>query len=236
MLLHDSHTCTTTTSVPKVFYFGFSLCFLPLTLSFFLSAFSPNKFIAIVFYCRIVLHYLKMVCNQPIDFIFAIALILYTPFFGCCICVPQTTYSPATSFIYFIFRPLTSYNKRESCASSATTTTLLGPPPGNYISQRGSNGALHLYAMPRAISPLMQVNCACARMYLHLFHSILIGFDIICMCQNFQVENFVLLYICMYGSNYVGRVVDRLTFCIFWQWSSVCAFFKLHFEMVVHVH
>lgn len=55
-------------------------------------------------------------------------------------------------------RPLTSYNKRESCASSATTTTLLGPPSSNYASQRGSNGALHLYAMPRAISPLMQVN------------------------------------------------------------------------------
>ncbi|XP_031631307.1 diuretic hormone receptor-like isoform X2 [Contarinia nasturtii] len=53
-------------------------------------------------------------------------------------------------------RPLTSYNKRESCASSATTTTLLGPPSSNYASQRGSNGALHLYAMPRAISPLMQ--------------------------------------------------------------------------------
>lgn len=54
-------------------------------------------------------------------------------------------------------RPLTSYNKRESCASSATTTTLLGPP-SSYASQRGSNGALHLYAMPRAISPLMQVS------------------------------------------------------------------------------
>lgn len=61
----------------------------------------------------------------------------------------------------FIFRPLTSYNKRESCASSATTTTLLGLPSSNYASQRGSNGALHLYALPmppRAISPLMQVN------------------------------------------------------------------------------
>lgn len=56
------------------------------------------------------------------------------------------------------FRPLTSYNKRESCASSATTTTLLGHPSSNYPSQRGSNGALHLYVMPRAISPLMQVN------------------------------------------------------------------------------
>lgn len=70
----------------------------------------------------------------------------------CCVCLfgcPFVT----------IFRPLTSYNKRESCASSATTTTLLGPPPGNnYLSQRGSNGALHLYSMPRAISPLMQVN------------------------------------------------------------------------------
>lgn len=61
----------------------------------------------------------------------------------------------------FIFRPLTSYNKRESCASSATTTTMLGLPSSNYASQRGSNGALHLYALPmppRAISPLMQVN------------------------------------------------------------------------------
>ncbi|XP_055309705.1 diuretic hormone receptor-like isoform X2 [Sitodiplosis mosellana] len=56
-------------------------------------------------------------------------------------------------------RPLTSYNKRESCASSATTTTMLGQPSSNYASQRGSNGALHLYALPmppRAISPLMQ--------------------------------------------------------------------------------
>lgn len=64
-------------------------------------------------------------------------------------------------FVVVNFRPLTSYNKRESCASSATTTTLLGPPPGNYLSQRGSNGALHLYAMPRAVSPLMQVNRLC---------------------------------------------------------------------------
>lgn len=62
------------------------------------------------------------------------------------------------TIVTHFFRPLTSYNKRESCASSATTTTLLGPPPGNYLSQRGSNGALHLYSMPRAISPLMQVN------------------------------------------------------------------------------
>lgn len=45
--------------------------------------------------------------------------------------------------------------KRESCASSATTTTLLGPHGCN---QRiGSNGALHMYAIPRTISPLMQV-------------------------------------------------------------------------------
>lgn len=61
--------------------------------------------------------------------------------------------------VYFIrSRPLAAYGKRESCASSATTTTLLGPPNCNYISQRGSNGALHLHTMPRAISPLMQVN------------------------------------------------------------------------------
>ncbi|XP_065089233.1 diuretic hormone receptor [Ochlerotatus camptorhynchus] len=55
------------------------------------------------------------------------------------------------------FRPLT-YNKRESCASSATTTTLLGPPVGPHgTAMRGSNGALHMHAMaPRAISPLMQ--------------------------------------------------------------------------------
>lgn len=46
--------------------------------------------------------------------------------------------------------------KRESCASSATTTTLLGPHGCN---QRiGSNGALHMYAIPRTISPLMQVH------------------------------------------------------------------------------
>uniref|UniRef100_A0AAG5DFF9 G-protein coupled receptors family 2 profile 2 domain-containing protein n=1 Tax=Anopheles atroparvus TaxID=41427 RepID=A0AAG5DFF9_ANOAO len=53
------------------------------------------------------------------------------------------------------FRPLT-YNKRESCASSATTTTLLGPH--SYPSaMRGSNGALHMQSIaPRAISPLMQ--------------------------------------------------------------------------------
>ncbi|XP_053663874.1 diuretic hormone receptor-like [Anopheles marshallii] len=53
------------------------------------------------------------------------------------------------------FRPLT-YNKRESCASSATTTTLLGPH--TYPSaMRGSNGALHMQSIvPRAISPLMQ--------------------------------------------------------------------------------
>ncbi|XP_050092484.1 diuretic hormone receptor isoform X2 [Anopheles aquasalis] len=53
------------------------------------------------------------------------------------------------------FRPLT-YNKRESCASSATTTTLLGPH--TYPSAvRGSNGALHMQSIaPRAISPLMQ--------------------------------------------------------------------------------
>lgn len=45
--------------------------------------------------------------------------------------------------------------KRESCASSATTTTLLGVHSCN---QRiGSNGALHMYAIPRTISPLMQV-------------------------------------------------------------------------------
>ncbi|XP_049294904.1 diuretic hormone receptor-like isoform X2 [Anopheles funestus] len=52
-------------------------------------------------------------------------------------------------------RPLT-YNKRESCASSATTTTLLGPH--TYPSaMRGSNGALHMQSIvPRAISPLMQ--------------------------------------------------------------------------------
>uniref|UniRef100_A0A182FFC8 G-protein coupled receptors family 2 profile 2 domain-containing protein n=1 Tax=Anopheles albimanus TaxID=7167 RepID=A0A182FFC8_ANOAL len=52
-------------------------------------------------------------------------------------------------------RPLT-YNKRESCASSATTTTLLGPH--TYPSAvRGSNGALHMQSIaPRAISPLMQ--------------------------------------------------------------------------------
>ncbi|XP_040155304.1 diuretic hormone receptor-like isoform X2 [Anopheles arabiensis] len=52
-------------------------------------------------------------------------------------------------------RPLT-YNKRESCASSATTTTLLGPH--SYPSaMRGSNGALHMQSIvPRAISPLMQ--------------------------------------------------------------------------------
>lgn len=54
-------------------------------------------------------------------------------------------------------RPLTSYNKRESSASSATTTTLLGPPSCSHPMQRGSNGALHLFVMPRAISPMMQV-------------------------------------------------------------------------------
>lgn len=49
--------------------------------------------------------------------------------------------------------------KRESCASSATTTTLLGPHSCN---QRiGSNGALHMYAIPRTISPLMQVQINC---------------------------------------------------------------------------
>ncbi|XP_055529573.1 diuretic hormone receptor-like isoform X1 [Wyeomyia smithii] len=57
------------------------------------------------------------------------------------------------------FRPLT-YNKRESCASSATTTTLLGPPAVSHggNTARGSNGTLHLYSsgVPRAISPLMQ--------------------------------------------------------------------------------
>lgn len=45
--------------------------------------------------------------------------------------------------------------KRESCASSATTTSLLGPPSG--FSYRGSNGALHVYSMPRAVSPIASV-------------------------------------------------------------------------------
>lgn len=53
------------------------------------------------------------------------------------------------------YSPMHGNGKRESCTSSATTTTLLGPHGCN---QRiGSNGALHMYAIPRTISPLMQV-------------------------------------------------------------------------------
>lgn len=100
--------------------------------------------------------------------------------------MPLCCYMCANHFIFF--RPLTSYNKRESCASSATTTTLLGPPSSNYVSQRGSNGALHLYAMPRAISPMMQVKTDCntntlfVRMETKISKKHLIEFEVVCVC------------------------------------------------------
>lgn len=74
-------------------------------------------------------------------------------------------------------RPLTSYNKRESSASSATTTTLLGAPSCNHPMQRGSNGALHLHVMPRAISPMMQVTSALCRVVHVLFVFLLLFSD-----------------------------------------------------------
>lgn len=80
-------------------------------------------------------------------------------------CIRQANSQNACAWL--TFSPLTSYGKRESCISSATTTTLLGPPTGtvSWSAQRGSNGTLQMYTMPRAISPLMQVSE-------FLFHSV----------------------------------------------------------------
>lgn len=75
------------------------------------------------------------------------------------------------------WRPLTSYNKRESSASSATTTTLLGPPTCNHPMQRGSNGALHLHVMPRAISPMMQVTSFLCCLPMLCFYCLVVAFD-----------------------------------------------------------
>lgn len=188
LLLHDPHTCSATTSVLTVLHFFLFVLFTVLfvSLSFSLSFYRTNLLwlYFIVLYCFIrnwcvFNHYWSILKIRKIifvNFVFDLSVCTFIVFLNHLLLSPfifwvvaflcPTTFStpcPHSSFIYFIFRPLTSYNKRESCASSATTTTLLGPPPGNYISQRGSNGALHLYAMPRAISPLMQVNCACAR-------------------------------------------------------------------------